>query len=59
MKRHVVSSHFMSYQVIDIVLFYLISVKHNAFNCIGLQLDVLPNFYYSPLQSYRDLWRHR
>lgn len=59
MKRRGVSSHIMSYQVIDIELFYCVSVKHYTFNRIGLQLDVLPNFYYSPLQSYRGLWRHR
>ena len=32
MKRLAVSSHFLSYQVIDIVLFYSVSVKHYKFN---------------------------
>lgn len=59
MKRLVVSSHFLSYQVIVITLFYHMSVKQYALNRVILQLDVLPNFDYSPLQSYRDLWRHR
>jgi len=59
MKRRVVSSPFLSYQVIDIVLFYKVSVKYYAFNWVSLRLDVLPKFYYSLFQSYRDLWRHR
>lgn len=59
MKRRVVSSPFLSYQVIDIVLFYKVSVKYYAFNWVSLLIDILPNFDYSPLQSYRDLWRHR
>ena len=53
------SSHLTSFQVIENTLFNLVSVIQYAINRVGLQLDVLPNLYYSPLQSYRDLWRHR
>ena len=59
MKLPPKSSHLLTFQVIEIEWFNLLSVKQYAINRICFLLGVLPKMHYCHALAYRGPWRHK